>query len=428
MSLQTLSEWTNYLEKLPAIQSSPAEKFALTEIVFKRLGLEDFSPFTVIVTGTNGKGSCVAALDSLCRTVGLSTAALTSPHLVKINERVLFNGRPVTDEQLIDAFITVENARDELPINYFQFLYLAGIYLIKRLNPQVALLEVGLGGRFDVTNHVENQVAVITNIALDHCELLGDTRELIAKEKSGIIKKGSVAVIGDNDPPITIAEQITQQGVESFFVGKDFSFSQQADGAWSWRSGQRELMALPESHLLNCNLSTALKAFEVLSEQLDLPMRYEQIQQAINNVRLFGRCQLVINHCQWLLDVSHNLQAVEHLVKFAQEKAAEGGRIHALFSVKANREAKPLIKPLINLVDKWHFVDMENQWMQPAEQLQLSLRQLGISCYDSHANFEQAYNWFTQSMQPNDLVIVYGSFITVGEMLKQLGESAWNPA
>ncbi|MBT8143248.1 MAG: bifunctional folylpolyglutamate synthase/dihydrofolate synthase, partial [Gammaproteobacteria bacterium] len=231
------------------------------------------APVVITVAGTNGKGSCCAFLANILQAAGLRTGVYTSPHLQRYNERIAIDGAAVTDDELVRAFERVEQARDTTPLTYFEFGTLAALDLFAAADIDVAVLEVGMGGRLDAVNIVEPDAAIVTSIGIDHVDWLGSDREAIAREKAGVFRRATAAIVGDPDPPQTLLDCATQSGADLRLLGHDFVVESD-NGGWQYRSGISCWDELPipgfgGSEQLR-NAACALAALEQLRPQLDL--------------------------------------------------------------------------------------------------------------------------------------------------------------
>lgn len=230
LTTRSLTEWLQRIEAL-----HPAEiELGLDRVGRVYRGLpEAVTPRVISVAGTNGKGSTVECITRCARQQRLRTGTYTSPHLVRFNERMCINGEPADDRQIVTALEQVEQARGDIPLTYFEFTTLAALALFRAEALDLWVLEVGLGGRLDAVNVVDADVAVITQIGLDHQDWLGDTRELIGAEKAGIMRSGALAVCSDPNPPDSIAAKARACGATLWQLGREFTF-RSADDGWDF--------------------------------------------------------------------------------------------------------------------------------------------------------------------------------------------------
>jgi dihydrofolate synthase / folylpolyglutamate synthase len=313
-------------------------------------------PFRVItVGGTNGKGSCVATLEALALEAGFATGAYTSPHLRRYNERVRIGGRDVTDAELVDAFEAVETARRDTSLSYFEFGTAAAFEIFRRRGVELAVLEVGLGGRRDAVNVLDPEVAVVTSVGLDHMEWLGPDRESIGREKGGIFRCGRPAVIGDRDPPMSLLQAA---GEDALRLGREFDWSEDGDG-WRWQSAALELPGLPRGVLrapaLIDNAACAIAAFDRLRPLAAAP---GLVARALGRVRLAGRLQRVPGPVEWWLDVAHNPDGAAVLAA-ALAAAPVRGRTLAVVGMMADKDVEAVATVLAPCVARWIAAPLE---------------------------------------------------------------------
>lgn len=381
--------------------------------VYDRL-VPDYSGITVItLAGTNGKGSSVAMLDAIYRAAGYTTACYTSPHLQVYNERVRLNGQLATDSQLIEAFRAVDHARQDISLTYFEMGTLAALWLIAQQQPQIALLEVGLGGRLDVVNLVDADVAVVTTIDLDHMDWLGDTREKIGFEKAGIFRTGRPAVCGDLAPPQSIAAHAKQLDTPLYQAGEAFRY-QAEQACWHWQgksaTGEAlEFKALPKPQLPIQNAATVLQTIALAGK----PCTQDAIRQGLACARVAGRMEnLQYQNKRFVLDVAHNPQSAVYLAQQLAEKRAEWGKTALILGMLADKDCAAVVTCLAPHVDEVHFVTLDVPRGQSATALRQHLADESVK-HDIHDSVEDAIQALLTDISLNT-VVVAGSFYTVG--------------
>jgi dihydrofolate synthase/folylpolyglutamate synthase len=418
----TLEQWLAWMEKSHPV----AIDLGLERVnqVYLRLNL-DFSATRVItVAGTNGKGSTVCMLESIYRCAGYSTACYTSPHLQIYNERVLINGQLSTDTQLVEAFRAVDQAREGVSLSYFEMGTLAALWLVAKQQPQVAILEVGLGGRLDAVNVVDADVAVITTIGIDHVDWLGDNREKIGSEKAGIFRQNRPAVCGELDPPATIAAYAEKIGAPLWQQNQQFSF-EIVDNEWRWQGldAQGELVAftqLPLPALPLQNASTALQAI-VLN---DLPCDIHAIRNGLSKARVAGRMdRKQLAGCSVILDVAHNPQSAQYLAD--QLAKLQLHKVSLVLGMLADKDCSSVVAALKPVIHHWHLVSLDVFRGQSSAQLSKSLLQQGVSetdicCYDSVAQALESLKGTVD--RDGDTLVIAGSFYTVGDAYEYLAQ------
>lgn len=395
------------------------------EQVAAMLGLSRPAPTVVTVAGTNGKGSSVALLDRIWRAAGYRVGTYTSPHLIRYNERVRIGGTEVDDAQLCEAFEAVEAARCDVPLTYFEFGTLAALFIFERSELDIAILEVGLGGRLDAVNIVDADVALIATIGLDHEDWLGSTRDAIGTEKAGIMRAHRPVVCSDNEAPGTILQQALLLGAELTLLGSDFAFEEE-DETWTWWSRTRVLSGLPRPHLLGRhqyrNASGALQVVELLRERH--PVTEAHLHEGLEEVVLHGRFHCVENEFEYVMDVAHNPQAAGSFVA-TLATMPETGRTHAIVGMLSTKNHVEYLRCLAGVVDEWHFASLPGPQGADAEDLAGSIAKVhpGASCH-CHASVEAAHAAVERVARPGERVLVLGSFITVGAMMKRLAHAA----
>src|SRR3989339_666214 len=240
----TLAGWLTYLESLhPKTIALGLERVAQVK---QRLNLDPDFP-VITVGGTNGKGSVCAMLESILHAAGYRVGCYTSPHLLRYNERVRIAKEQASDAELCASFEKIEQARGDTALTYFEFGTLAAMQCFIEHQVDVAILEVGLGGRLDAVNVFDSDCAVLTSVDIDHTDYLGETREQIAFEKAGIFRKGKVAICADADVPQAVTGHAEKIGAQLWRIGHEFSFEEQKTGQWDYRSiiGTRNSLPYP---------------------------------------------------------------------------------------------------------------------------------------------------------------------------------------
>lgn len=389
--------------------------------VAANLGLRTPAPTVVTVAGTNGKGSSVAMLESIWRAAGYRVGSYTSPHLVRYNERVRVDGLAVDESTICVAFEAVARARDEVPLTYFEFGTLAALGIFERAAPDIAILEVGLGGRLDAVNIIDPDVALITTIGLDHEDWLGSTRDEIAIEKAGIIRADRPVVCSDNDIPHTLIAAAEACGARLDVLGVDYAYED--DGSsWSWWSGPEALTELSPprlagSHQLR-NAAGALKVVDALKDRH--PVSQIEINRGLDAVLLHGRFQRIEGEVEYILDVAHNPQAAATFVSTLNAIPVAGGT-HALIGMLKTKDHVEYLRRLSPVVDTWHFATLPGSLGASADALARSLERLHASrsrtCY---AGVEEAHSALVSYAERGDRILVLGSFLTVGAVMKIL--------
>jgi dihydrofolate synthase/folylpolyglutamate synthase len=420
MTEPALAAW---LTRLEALYPQPI-KLGLERVaaVANTLGLLPVAVPVITVAGTNGKGSVVAALEALLLRAAVPVGVYTSPHLLRFNERIRIAGEEAADAEIVAALEQVEAARGEVSLTYFEYTTLAALLLFRAHAVQVVVLEVGLGGRLDAVNIVDPSVAVITSIALDHQEWLGDSLEQIAVEKAGILRAGHPAVIAAREPPGLLAA-VEASGAQACWLGREFGFADAGEQWQGWlqtsTGARRQLPAVGNPALLPSNLCAALQALELLS----LPAADTDITAVLPALQPPGRRQrLSVAGLELILDVAHNPAAVERLVEFIDASPCNGKTI-AVFSAMADKDIRVMIDTAGERFVAWFLADQPgNARAAQAAAIATLLREAGQGMISVSKNLRQALARARSIMAPGDRLVVFGSFHTVAAAMSWLAK------
>ena len=414
--IKTLADWLTYAETL----SPKSIQLGLERIVgvAQKLGVTTFACPVITVAGTNGKGSCVAFLSSILQRSGYRVGAYTSPHLLTFHERIQINSVNVGDEDLLAAFATVEQARGSVPLTYFELTTLVALILFQQASLDAVILEVGLGGRLDAVNCVESDLAIITTIAMDHMDWLGNTREAIAREKAGIFRPGKPAICGDIDPPDSIYEVAEAIGAILFPLShSDFLWERVPEGRVR-ESGEGIPLHLPLQ-----NAATALMGLDCLQGRL--PVTLEAIRSGLREAFLPGRFQRFSKPCQIILDVAHNPAAAQLLAQRLQAELCSGKTL-AVVSILADKDIPQTLAPLLPIVNNWYIAGLDIPRGASADTMGQHLRHLGIQDFVQQSNVLDAFKMAVNACGVKDRILVFGSFHTIEPVLRFLEIGLWN--
>jgi dihydrofolate synthase/folylpolyglutamate synthase len=389
------------------------------------LGIEFKCP-VITVAGTNGKGSTCAFLESILSEAGYKVGCHTSPHFIDFNERARIGRQNVSNELLLEHFRAVETARASLPdlvsLTYFEFTTLAILHLFASQGLDVVILEVGLGGRLDAVNIVDADCAVITSIDLDHTALLGSSRELIAREKAGIMRPGKIAVCSDPIAPNSLIEYANDIGADLWLHGRDFNYSgDQLQWAWSGRGRRVNGLAYPALRGANQLLNASGVIAVLMSLRDILPVGVQSIRNGFAMVDLPGRFQVLPGQPTIVLDVAHNPHASSALAA-SLDKMGYFPYTHAIFGVMSDKDIEGVIRPMLGIIDFWHCVDLDLPRAAKAIDLEKILSGLGVkntdqSGVDIDISPAAAYQKTLSKVGQNDRIMVFGSFLTVSSVL-----------
>ena len=419
--MNSLDSWLAHCERLhPHTIDMGLER---VQEVVKRLGLR-FEACVITVAGTNGKWSTCAMLEACLLQAGYRTGVYTSPHLVHFQERCRIHGETVQPDDLLPHFQKVEDARcqgSEISLTYFEFTTLAILSLMAEANLDVAILEVGLGGRLDAVNVIDADCAVITSIDLDHTELLGPDRESIGFEKAGIMRAGKSVVVSDPVPPESVLVHAASIGADLWQFGKDFNFTgDKQQWAWAGRGRRYSGLAYPALRGANqlINASGVLAALEAVRSRL--PVTAQAIRNGLAMVELPGRFQIIPGQPTLVLDVAHNPHAVAAL---SENLDAMGfyPTTHAVFGAMADKDISAIMARVGVLVDRWYFCDLPTARASSAQDLQKQWQQTNNRKNVTSSVFKdpkEAFEAAVAAADPADRIVVFGSFFTVGGVLK----------
>ncbi len=416
--MKTLQEWLDWCEQLHPVAIDMGLDRVKT--VADRMQLRFECP-VITVAGTNGKGSTCAMLEAVLLQAGYRTGVYTSPHLVHFEERCRLHGESASAEVFAEAFAAVEAVRGDVSLTYFEFSTLAILHLMAQSNLDVAILEVGLGGRLDAVNIIDADCAVITSIDIDHTAILGKDRESIGFEKAGIMRAGRPVIVSDPVPPQSVIDHAAAVGADLWQFGRDFNFSgDKQQWAWAGRDRRYSGMAYPALRGANqlINASGVLAALDALRQRI--PVTAQAVRNGLAMVELPGRFQIVPGQPVLVLDVAHNPHSVAAL---AANLDAMGfyPTTHAVLGAMADKDLLPMLQKVNPMVDKWYFTDLPLPRAAKAADLQQAWQTQNTrtdTASSVHADPMQALQAAIDAADPADRIVVFGSFYTVGGVLK----------
>ena len=424
-TIHTLEGWLAHCERLhPHNIDMGLERVGE---VARRMALRFDCP-VITVAGTNGKGSTCAMIEAIALEAGYRTGVYSSPHLVHFQERCRIHGEIVQAEALLEHFAAVESARtlngNDISLTYFEFTTLAILRLMSHSLLDVAILEVGLGGRLDATNIVDADCAVITSIDIDHVEYLGPDRESIGREKAGIMRTGRPVVVSDPMPPQSVIDHAREMGADLWRFGQDFNFSgDKQQWGWAGRGRRYAGMAYPALRGANqlVNASGALAALVALRDRL--PVTAQAVRNGLSLVELPGRFQIIPGQPTLVLDVAHNPHSVAALTANL-DAMGYFPTTHAVFGAMADKDLAPMLAKIGPVVDRWYFTDLPTPRADSATGLQQKWNALQIVAggrrevhTSTHGNPAEALQAALSAADPADRIVVFGSFHTVGGVL-----------
>ena len=439
--MRTLAEWLTLQESVhPKSIDMGLERVGT---VARTLGVSEPDFAAITVGGTNGKGSTAAHLEAMLGSLGASTGLFTSPHLIRYNERIRVDGSEVGDAELIAAFERIERARADTTLTFFEYNTLAALLVFAHRRVDVAVLEVGLGGRLDATNLVAADVAVLASVGLDHRDYLGDTLEMIGAEKAGIFRRDRPAVLGTPQMPDSVFSALAAVGARPVVAERDFSWRVRAAG-WDYDGLRVALRDLAPSALAGSiqyrNAATALAAVEALygGDAPRAPVRAlrgrlaapdeHSLGAALARVRLPGRFQVVPGEVEWILDIAHNEPAALTLAGQLRERPLPrpsalpraAGRTFAVIGVLADKDAAAIAAALSPLIDRWIVCALPGPRGTSAAQLAQRLA-LPVHIVQLAQSVSAGCEAARAAATAGDRVVVCGSLHTVGPALQWLG-------
>ena len=410
MKLNSLNSWLEHIQSL-----GPKEI---------ELGLERISPIyeklirpfikskTIVVGGTNGKGTTVEFLSQLLISKKRSVGTFTSPHLFNFNERIKVNGQAVPERYIINSFKLIEENRGSVQLTYFDFSTLAALLIFNEFKVDVMVLEIGLGGRLDPVNIVDSDIAILTNVELDHQDWLGNTREIIGKEKAAIFRSQKPVILGQHSIPESVFEKAIELQNQVYRVGGRFDY--QVDGLqkkWSYSFSGQKAITFSQIHLNNLSvssLSSALTAFCILEEDVKI-----DIEAVLKKTDLKGRCELIEN--RFLLDVSHNESSARYLSAFLERNFESDREISAVFGVMSDKDINSIIKPLLRRVKNWYATSPDIERSMDSNELSKLISLKSPSQVNQVKNVKEACLKAHEETGEGGLILIFGSFYTVAE-------------
>jgi dihydrofolate synthase/folylpolyglutamate synthase len=416
---QTLDRWLAWFETVhPKRIDLRLDRFVA---VLEQLELRSPSYKIVTVGGTNGKGSCVAMLESIYWHAGYDVGTFTSPHLWRFNERIRCNGVDAADAELVEVFEEVARDLGSVTLSYFEASFVAALKLFRRRDLDVVVLEVGMGGRLDATNAVDTDCALIVSIDLDHREWLGETRDEIGREKAGIVRRGRPVVIADRAVPHSVLELAAEQGATPYLIGRDFDFRREGS---RWRDAHHSQSApsLPLPPFGGdeqfANAASCAAVVQLLSTSLPVPER--ALAAGIETAVLRGRLERhVVDGVDWVFDVGHN-PAAARVLETSMRRSPAVGRTWLVFAAMRDKDLAGVVQPLVPVAAGWFVAQASADRGATGTELATLLESLGAAHVVVAADVAAACAAARSAAAPGDRVLVYGSFLTVGAAMEAL--------
>ncbi|KAF1008557.1 MAG: Dihydrofolate synthase/folylpolyglutamate synthase [Luteibacter sp.] len=416
---RTLAEWLSYQESVHTVGID----MGLDRVgaVWRAMGSPRPAPIVITVGGTNGKGSTVALLEAMLGEAGYRVGCYTSPHLIHYNERIRLLGEDASDEALVASFERIEEARGAIPQTYFEFGTLAAIDLMSRASLDVAILEVGLGGRLDAVNIVDADAVAITTIDLDHQDWLGNDRDSIGREKAGIARADRPAIVGEDAPPAGLLDALRDIGAQVKRAGQDFSVQMLGDDGWRWSHRDGTVHDLPrpalDAPVQFANAATAIAVLHALRDRLSLSSA--AIADALRRVRVSGRLQRIGERPLTLVDVGHNPQAARALAEWLDAERPKG-RVFAVYGALSDKDTAGVIAALGTRVARWYLAALDRDTPRGLGEGAL-MASLSATLPDAEAeafpSVDSAWAAARDAASEDDTVLVFGSFFVASAAL-----------
>jgi dihydrofolate synthase/folylpolyglutamate synthase len=414
----TLDQWLRHIE-LVHFRSMDLQLDRVSAVL-KRL-LPDGPGFDAInVAGTNGKGSAVEIITAVLCEIDMCVGTYTSPHLVNYAERIRVDGKEAGESAVCSAFEAIERARGDTPLTYFEFGTLAALFIFQRRGVSLAVLEVGMGGRLDAVNAVNADVALVTSVALDHEHWLGVDRECIAVEKAGIFRPGRPAICADPEPPRAISKCARKVGAELYQLGTDFRMEKD-EGGWRWVGPEHSISGLLAPALIGSfqsnNIAGAIMA--LMSVKPPLRITAEQLRSALASVRMRGRFELIEGSPEIVLDVAHNMAAISGLRNNLADRPCPG-RTLAVCGMLKDKPVRAMSHLLGPVVDEWHIGSIHDARGCSAKEMAREMEAGASIPVSTHDSVVSAFKAAQRAANPDDRIVVFGSFYTVGDIIRVL--------
>ena len=411
----SLEYWLDYIQAI-----GPKEiDLGLQRIkpIYEQLIKSKIASKVIVVGGTNGKGTTTEFLGQLLVSKQKIVGTFTSPHLFNFNERIKINGKPVSDESIIENFKLIEESRGSTNLTYFDFSTLAALLIFNKSKVDYMVLEIGLGGRLDPVNIVDSDIAILTNVELDHQDWLGEDRESIGKEKADIFKLHKPVIIGQHEVPNSIYEKTLETKNQTFCIGKEFDYQvDDLNKKWTFTfKGERQVSYadIKLNSFSVSSISCALTAFCLLEEDKSL-----DLDTVFNSLDLKGRCELIDN--RYLLDVSHNESAARYLSSFIERNFEDQTVINAVFGVMEDKDVNSILEPLATRINKWYVTSADIERSMTTEKLGGIINSKCSKDMELAGSVTEACMKAQEETEEGGLILIFGSFYTVAEAFPAL--------
>ena len=413
----TVNEWLDWQQTVHPLNID----FKLERIlsVYEQLNITSIAKKIITVAGTNGKGSTVSFLESILKKNNYNVGTFTSPHILRYNERIKINQKEIDDESLLDVFELIDKKRGSTTLTYFEFATLAAFYLFSKSNLDVAVLEVGLGGRLDATNIIDSDVSIITSIGIDHTEFLGSTIDSIALEKAGVMRPFKKSIFAQDKPPAVLFQYAKNKSVNLLTHNNDYLVTRK-DKSWDINYKNIKIDNIPNLKMIgDYQYNYAAASVIALSEVLpDCISNSDYIRGALCDTQISGRFQYLQKSPDIILDVAHNEDAAKSLSRNIKNIGYK--KIIAVLGILADKDVYSIVEPFYSLISHWYIGTIDSQRGMNADEIKYRINSLfknnlSIGTYSSVSS---AFISALRAQDKDTLLLVYGSFYTVSEVLK----------
>jgi dihydrofolate synthase/folylpolyglutamate synthase len=413
----TVNEWLDWQQTVHPLNID----FKLERIlsVYEKLNISSVAKKVITVAGTNGKGSTVSFLESVLSKTNYNVGTFTSPHILKYNERIKINQKEIDDESLLDVFELIDTKRGSTTLTYFEFATLSAFYLFSKSNLDVAVLEVGLGGRLDATNIIDSDVSIITSIGIDHTEFLGNTIDSIALEKAGVMRPFKKSIFAQDKPPAALFQYAKNNSVNLLVHNNDYSVIRNAK-TWNIKSKNIKIENIPNLKMIgdyqyNYAAASTVALAEILPECISDDIH---IKEALCDTEISGRFQYLQKSPDVILDVAHNEDAAKSLARNIKNIGYK--KIIAVLGILSDKDVYSIVEPFSSFISHWHIGTIDSERGMNADEIKFRINSsfknsLSIS---THSSISSAFISALNLQDKDTLILVYGSFYTVSEVLK----------
>jgi dihydrofolate synthase/folylpolyglutamate synthase len=413
----TVNEWLDWQQTVHPLNID----FKLERIlsVYQKLNISSIAKKVITVAGTNGKGSTVSFLESILSNSNYNVGTFTSPHILKYNERIKINQKEIDDESLLDVFELIDKKRGSTTLTYFEFATLSAFYLFSKSDLDVAVLEVGLGGRLDATNIIDSDISIITSIGIDHTEFLGSTIDSIALEKAGVMRPFKKSIFAQDKPPAALFQYAKNNSVNLLVHNNDYSVIRNAR-TWGINSKNITIENIPNLKMIgdyqyNYAAASTMALAEILPECISDD---NHIKEALCNTQISGRFQYLKKSPDIILDVAHNEDASKSLARNIKNIGYK--KIIAVLGILADKDVYSIVEPFSSFINHWHIGTIDSERGMNSDEIKYRINSLfkNSLSISTHSSIPSAFISAINSQDKDTLILAYGSFYTVSEVLK----------